>query len=295
MTLSRSGPFCVSIDRARDEYLQVDQVACPVSSLASSSASRLTASRTWAMSGCLSGPSGCNSPAAPFCSATRSWLASLTTCAASAVAHWIPASDSRCLRHGRTIFVADTMACSDDVPSNPQQGCSMCRGFSSHSDWRKRAPMEVKGHNGTVNFDGDFVTITRKGFVARATIGKGEKRIPLNSITAVQWKPAGTVMNGFISFTLGGGNEARSGFGSQTIDASKDENSVIFVKKQMPDFDALRSQVEQAIVARHRPATPSPSTPDNLVQLKQLGELRDSGILSEDEFAAKKAEILGRI
>jgi hypothetical protein len=30
-----------------------------------------------------------------------------------------------------------------------------------------------------------FVTINRKGFVARATIGKGEKRIPLVSIDAV--------------------------------------------------------------------------------------------------------------
>jgi hypothetical protein len=29
--------------------------------------------------------------------------------------------------------------------------------------------------------------------------------------------------------------------------------------------------------------------------LRQLGELRDAGILTEDEFSAKKAEILSRI
>jgi len=34
---------------------------------------------------------------------------------------------------------------------------------------------------------------------------------------------------------------------------------------------------------------------DPLVQLKQLGELRDSGVLTEEEFAGKKAEILGRL
>ncbi len=28
-------------------------------------------------------------------------------------------------------------------------------------------------------------------------------------------------------------------------------------------------------------------------QLKQLGELRDAGILTEDEFAAQKAKLLG--
>jgi hypothetical protein len=28
-------------------------------------------------------------------------------------------------------------------------------------------------------------------------------------------------------------------------------------------------------------------------QLKQLGELRDAGVLTEDEFAAQKAKLLG--
>lgn len=32
---------------------------------------------------------------------------------------------------------------------------------------------------------------------------------------------------------------------------------------------------------------------DTLAQLKELGELRDSGVLTEDEFAAQKAKLLG--
>lgn len=156
--------------------------------------------------------------------------------------------------------------------------------------------MEVKGHTGTVVWDGDFVTIKRTGFNARMSVGKGEKRIPLSSITAVQWKPAGAMVNGFIQFTVGGGNESRSRFGSQTTDAVHDENSVIFSKKQMPAFDELRAAIEQALADRGRPAAPvSPASPDHLAQLKQLGELRDAGILSDEEFEAKKAEILGRI
>ncbi len=39
----------------------------------------------------------------------------------------------------------------------------------------------------------------------------------------------------------------------------------------------------------------APSTVDPMVQLKQLGELRDAGILTEEEFTAKKAEILSRL
>ena len=38
---------------------------------------------------------------------------------------------------------------------------------------------------------------------------------------------------------------------------------------------------------------PEPAGPDMITQLKQLAELRDQGILTEDEFAAQKAKILG--
>ena len=155
--------------------------------------------------------------------------------------------------------------------------------------------MEIKGQNGTVLFDGDFVTIRRTGFIARATVGKGEKRIPVPSINAVQWKPAGSMVNGYIQFTLGGGNETRAKFGSQTSDAARDENSVVLTKKQMPEFEELRTVIERAIVQRHRPVASVPASPDHLGQLKQLGELRDAGVISEGEFEAKKSEILSRM
>jgi hypothetical protein len=39
-------------------------------------------------------------------------------------------------------------------------------------------------------------------------------------------------------------------------------------------------------------AAPAAPTADPVEQLKQLGELRDSGVLTEEEFAAQKAKIL---
>ncbi|WP_406045530.1 SHOCT domain-containing protein [Micromonospora sp. NBC_00898] len=42
-------------------------------------------------------------------------------------------------------------------------------------------------------------------------------------------------------------------------------------------------------------AAPAPAPVDPIAQLRQLGELRDAGILTEEEFAAKKAEILSRL
>ena len=47
-------------------------------------------------------------------------------------------------------------------------------------------------------------------------------------------------------------------------------------------------------VAAQAPA-PAPSPIDPMEQLTKLGELRDAGVLTDDEFNAKKAEILARL
>jgi membrane protease subunit (stomatin/prohibitin family) len=39
-------------------------------------------------------------------------------------------------------------------------------------------------------------------------------------------------------------------------------------------------------------AAPPPAAPDPIDRLKELGELRDSGVLTEEEFQAQKAKVL---
>jgi len=66
---------------------------------------------------------------------------------------------------------------------------------------------------------------------------------------------------------------------------------------------ADRTQAYQQDMAQQAPppqqqqyAPPPPAAPtqaDMISQLKQLGELRDAGILTEEEFAAQKAKLLG--
>ena len=41
------------------------------------------------------------------------------------------------------------------------------------------------------------------------------------------------------------------------------------------------------------PSQAAPAPADPIQQLKELGELRDSGVLTEEEFAAQKAKVLG--
>lgn len=62
-----------------------------------------------------------------------------------------------------------------------------------------------------------------------------------------------------------------------------------------------RWAAQDQMAAAQAQATAPPSPPvateggmsESLAQLKQLGELRDSGILTDEEFEAKKAKILG--
>ena len=54
-------------------------------------------------------------------------------------------------------------------------------------------------------------------------------------------------------------------------------------------------QDEQQYQEQQEAAAPAPApaaAPDPIAQLKELAELKDQGILTEDEFAAQKAKIL---
>jgi hypothetical protein len=42
-----------------------------------------------------------------------------------------------------------------------------------------------------------------------------------------------------------------------------------------------------------QPAPAAPASPDPIEQLKQLGELHAQGVLTDEEFAAQKAKLLG--
>lgn len=90
-----------------------------------------------------------------------------------------------------------------------------------------------QGQNSTVHFDCRFVTIERSVFLARAYIDKGEKRTPVSSIQVVELKPPGAMANGYIEFTVAGGNETRSRMGSATKDTRRNESAVIVTLRFM--------------------------------------------------------------
>ena len=58
--------------------------------------------------------------------------------------------------------------------------------------------------------------------------------------------------------------------------------------------DYQQQQYEQAQYQQQAPPPPPPPAQDDPIeQLKQLGALHEQGILTDEEFAAQKAKILG--
>lgn len=149
--------------------------------------------------------------------------------------------------------------------------------------------MELKGVNGKLELFEDKIIIRRQGLISFLTQGfKGDKTIYLSQITGIQLKKANSLVNGYIQFTLPGGNENTGG----TYGASCDENTVLFAPKDNDlaykiqlEIENLKRNLQQAGASYYKS-----DDPDIIRKYKQL---YDEGILTKEEFETKKKEILG--
>ena len=104
--------------------------------------------------------------------------------------------------------------------------------------------MEAQGVNGKLILGKGYVEIVRKGAMSFLTQGiKGNKKIAIRQISAVQFKPAGLMFNGYIQFSFIGGNESKAGI----FNATQDENTIMFKKKQQPEFEKIKEEIEKKI------------------------------------------------
>ena len=148
--------------------------------------------------------------------------------------------------------------------------------------------MLAKGKNGQVEIVGDRVRISRKGALGFMTQGfKGEKEIAITDVSSIQFKTAGWATRGYIQFAFTGGTENKRGL----LSAASDENTVMFNKKQQPEFENVKQEIEtlRSSLRSGAGATAAPSAAD---ELKKFADLKDQGIITESEFEAKKADLL---
>lgn len=148
---------------------------------------------------------------------------------------------------------------------------------------------EYKGYNGTLILTDTGVIIKRgaKGFFLGGGMLRGDKTIPYSSIVAVQLKKAGMTA-GYVQLTLKGGSEAKSGLFQSTTDENSINFHSAFGGNNNELFNEAKKLIEEKINAVNSPAKIS-----GLDDLEKLAALEEKGIISEEEFQAKKKQLLG--
>lgn len=135
----------------------------------------------------------------------------------------------------------------------------------------------------------DTITISRKGVLNSLNHGfKGDKTIQIRNISAVQLKKPG-MSNGYIQFTLIGGNESKGG----VFSAASDENTVMFTKKFWDQMQMVKTFVEDRLSEYNQPAAATVNSVTEADQILAYKNLLDQGIINEVEFELKKKQILG--
>jgi hypothetical protein len=63
-------------------------------------------------------------------------------------------------------------------------------------------------------------------------------------------------------------------------------------KALFDEVQKFSKRIRESASSARRPSPPSPDIPD---QIRKLAKLKDDGIISSEEFEAKKTELLGKL
>jgi len=138
----------------------------------------------------------------------------------------------------------------------------------------------------TITVTPDTVTIQHK----RGTVHSGKtKELQLKSISGIELQEPGVIMAGYIQFMFSGGKESNA---IKRTDVAKHENTVMIGKKEFHKAQEIRDAVN-AYMKQSKSAPVAAAPLSDADELKKWADLRDSGVISAEDFEAKKKQIIG--
>jgi hypothetical protein len=143
--------------------------------------------------------------------------------------------------------------------------------------------MYFHGFRGNMELTDSLLKIVRKN-------NGGEHSIPLSQIVSVIVKKPGLTSNGLIHIqTVASQGTSNS---KSKIEYGMDMNTIFFTKSSYQDALIFKDAIENAISKQTQNPTP-PAQSDLTSQLKELKELVEQGLISEDDYEKKKQSLLG--
>ena len=157
---------------------------------------------------------------------------------------------------------------------------------------------KLKCADGTLFVDEEKILIRKKNFDGFQTASMGNRAIFYCDISSIEFKKSGLI-GGYMKFILTGTEERkRTGFGHGIAKNFKDQNSLALIpgtnKKAIEIYNFILKKMEEA--RRNANVVINNSNNANelnyLEELEKLADLKEKGILSEEEFNSKKQQIL---
>ncbi|WP_415950525.1 DUF4429 domain-containing protein [Streptomyces sp. KLOTTS4A1] len=158
-------------------------------------------------------------------------------------------------------------------------------------------PRQFKAYDGKASFDGKAVSF--RWFWTGASSAKwkaGDQTFPVGGLSGVEWRSP-EVFDGYLRLLR------RPGAGIQPAQADQDPAAVVFglgygpVHESLPFAAAVLTAARaQGAPAAQEAVLPGRRDPADIAErIRHLGELHGAGLLTDEEFSAKKAELLAQL
>jgi hypothetical protein len=157
------------------------------------------------------------------------------------------------------------------------------------------APRQFKAYDAKASFDGR--TVNFRWFRTGASSAKwkaGDQSFPVAELSGVEWRSP-EVFEGHLRLVRRDGATAPA-------QADQDPAAVVFglgygpVHESLPFAAAVLAAVRESGAAAVVPAAPPRRDPADVAErIRHLGELHQAGLVTDEEFSSKKAELLAEL
>lgn len=145
--------------------------------------------------------------------------------------------------------------------------------------------MKFQGYDGEIELGSNAITIKK---------GKKDtgRTFPLSNVVSVTLIKPKLTMAGCIHIQILGA-KTYPAVGMTAVNYAMDVNAICFRKPQYEEAVAFKDAIDKALADRQSGEAQEQMPPSNIDMLRQLKSLLDEGIISQDDYDKKKAQLLG--
>jgi hypothetical protein len=147
---------------------------------------------------------------------------------------------------------------------------------------------KIVSHGDDLELSGDSVIIRKRGVANMLASGlNGERMIAISTLTGIQLKLGTWISPGYILFSYAGSKPFMGGI----FAATEDPDAFIFEKELNDNVSRFRATVLKLMQESRQPQQVSNGS-SLADELRKLSELKEKGILSDQEFESAKRKLL---